>query len=476
MSSLSRILRRPVVAVLAVGILAAVLRFNHLSYPRHSVFDEVYYPKSACIFLGYSDERCRINSANERFWRENQNDTGAWVHPPLGKWAIAVGELISGTGSYGWRVSSAVTGTATVVLLAVMVQLLFGSVIWTYTAGLLLAVENLNFLVSRTGILDIFVTFWILLGFVFMLLDRRWIEKITPEPPPEDMVPDDPARPRLPKPLWRPWRIAAGAAFGAGVATKWSAVTGIAAAVLLAYVWEASRRKRWNLPHPLRRAISVETFGLVIAFLFLPAGIYVASYLGWFLHFGWNFNAWATMQRLIFDFQAGLRSSQEGNPYQSGAWQWLLLWRPVLFHSVKEDGIHKVIFANGNPAIFWGSLLAIPYGVVAWIKRRDWRAGFVIITVLALYLPWFLSSHPEYIFYAAPITPFFVLACVYGLKAMTEYTVGEGGSVVRPLLPVAVVFVVVAIGLFVFFWPTLTAGPLSHDAYRLRQWLPSWGK
>ncbi|MGH2589260.1 MAG: phospholipid carrier-dependent glycosyltransferase, partial [Actinomycetota bacterium] len=70
-------LNRPVVAILAVGAIAGVLRFTHLGYPEQRVFDEYYYPKSACIFLGYSNERCDINSADERFWREDRNDTGA---------------------------------------------------------------------------------------------------------------------------------------------------------------------------------------------------------------------------------------------------------------------------------------------------------------------------------------------------------------------------------------------------------------
>jgi hypothetical protein len=61
---------RPVFAVLAVGLIAGYLRFVHLAYPEHRVFDEYYYTKSACILLGYSDQRCDINSADERFWRE----------------------------------------------------------------------------------------------------------------------------------------------------------------------------------------------------------------------------------------------------------------------------------------------------------------------------------------------------------------------------------------------------------------------
>jgi dolichyl-phosphate-mannose--protein O-mannosyl transferase len=48
------------------------------------------------------------------------------------------------------------------------------------------------------------------------------------------------------------------------------------------------------------------------------------------------------------------------------------------------------------------------------------------------------------------------------------------GSRSRPWLPVAVGFVVVSVGLFLWFWPVLTGGPLSGYAFSLRAWFPSW--
>jgi dolichyl-phosphate-mannose--protein O-mannosyl transferase len=166
---------RPVVAVLAVGLIAGYLRFMHLAYPEHRVFDEYYYTKSACILLGYSDQRCDINSADERFWRENEWDTGAWVHPPLGKWMIAAGEAVFGTESLGWRAGAAAAGTATVMLLAVIIQLLSQAPSGRSRAACCCH-GSLNLVQSRTGTLDIFVAFWVVLVFVFLLLDRRWIE------------------------------------------------------------------------------------------------------------------------------------------------------------------------------------------------------------------------------------------------------------------------------------------------------------
>jgi dolichyl-phosphate-mannose--protein O-mannosyl transferase len=475
-------LNRPVVAILAVGLIAGFLRFSHLGYPERRMFDEYYYPKSACIFLGYSNERCDINSAHERLWRERVNDTGAWVHPPLGKWAIALGELAVGTESYGWRVSSAIAGTATVMLLAMIVQLLFASPIWTFTGGLLLAIESLNFVQSRVAMLDIFVTFWIVLGFVFLLLDRRWIERRMPEPPPEpsqDTSQDEPPPPSrsIPAPLWRPWRFASGVALGAGLATKWSALTAIAAVALLSFTWDVVRRKRFEVRRPSWDTFASEGFGLVLAMLVVPALVYLVSYTGWFLHFGFDLGAWAQLQSSMADWHEHLQkvdvNGEPIHPYLSDAWSWLLLRRPLYYYGDYSEGaIRQVIYANGNPAIFWGSLLAIPYVAFRWWRARDWRAGFVVVAIAGLYLPWFFVNRPQFLFYATPLTPFLVLSCVYAIRDLSEMHVA--GSRSRPYLPLAVGFVVVSVLAFAWFWPVLTGAPLTEAGWKLRYWFTSW--
>lgn len=506
-----RKINRPVVAILAVGAIAGYLRFVHLAYPEHRVFDEYYYTKSACIYLGYSNERCDINSADERFWRDNEWDTGAWVHPPLGKWMIALGEKAFGTESMGWRVSAAATGTATVVLLAVIVQLLFGSPIWTFAGGLLLATESLNLVLSRTGILDIFVAFWVVLLFVFILLDRRWIQRRTDaaiaaaeveRPLPisggsetsiataggngagaattlQGAGPE--ARPkvkrRLPAPLWRPYRFAAGVAGGAAMATKWSGITAVITAALLGFGWEVMRRKHFGVKSPFVRTLTTEGFGLVLALAITPAIVYFATWIPWFMHFHWDFAKWADDQQKSWNFHRDLKATNDqGQPwsaYFSSAWQWITLKRPVYFYGAfSGDGVRQVIYSQGSPLIFWGSIVAIPYAAYAWWRKRDWRAGFVFVTVAGLYLPWFAVSRPQFLFYAAPITPFFVLACVYALRDLSQVHVA--GSRSRPFLPLVVGFVAASVILFFWFWPVLTAGPLTDAQFALRTWFPSW--
>lgn len=468
---------RPVVAVVAVGLIAGVLRFTYLGTPNQRLFDEIYYTKSACIYLGYSNARCDVTSDDEKYWRKDKNDTGAWVHPPLGKWAIALGQLALGNDPFGWRVPSAIFGTAAVVVLALIIQLLFGSVIWTFTGGLLLATENLSFVQSRVAMLDVFVAFWIALAFLFLLLDRRWMERRTPPAQDLDALEEAPPPPRVPSPLLRPWRIGAGLALGAAVATKWSGVTAIAGAVALSFMWEAVRRKRSGVRRPIWRTIQWESFPIGLFLLAVPALVYLASYLGWFQHFGFHLDDWLKLQQDMVGYHENLqtinpKTHEPTHPSMAQAWKWILLWRPVLYAAEYGKGVRWVIYANGNPAIFWGSLLAIPYVAYAWRRKRDWRAGFVAVAIAALYLPWFLVSRPQFFFYATPIVPFFVLACIYALKDLSEAHIA--GSRSRPWLPVAVGFVVVSVYLFFFFWPVMTGGQLSDSAWSARAWFPSW--
>ncbi|HEU4355503.1 MAG TPA: phospholipid carrier-dependent glycosyltransferase [Actinomycetota bacterium] len=511
-----RAVNRPAVALVAVGVIAAVLRFTHVTYPEQRIFDEYYYSKSACIFLGWSNERCDVNSEDERYWRSERSDVGAWVHPPLGKWAIAVGELVFGPDPFGWRFSAVIFGSASVVMLAGIAQLLFRKPIWTFTAGLLLATESLHFVQSRLAMLDIFVTAWIVAGFLFLVLDREWIERRTfgaeavaavgsvgagaPGPysrlaqsapvssptgggsdggsggPSAPTPTDDRAR-AVPEPLFRPWRIAAGVAFGGAVASKWSGVTAIATAVLLSMMWERSRRKRAGVERAFWGAVAAEGFGIVISLLLVPVAVYVVSYVGWFAQNGLDVRAWLRLQGEILDYHQHLDVLDEKgkpiHPYLSEAWKWIFLVRPILYYSsYPVTGLRKVIYANGNPAVFWGGLIAIPFAVFRWRQRRDWRAGFAAMTVLGLYVPWMLVPRPQFLFYATPIVPFLVLACVYALQDVAEIRVA--GSRSRPYLPFVVGFVVLSVGLFIWFWPALTGGPLSDAAFRLRAWFPTW--
>ena len=361
------------------------------------MFDEYYYTKSACILLGYSDQRCDINSADERFWRENEWDTGAWVPPAARQVDDRVRRACVRDRIDGWRAGAAVTGTATVMLLAVIIQLLWASPLWTFIGGPPVSHRGVEPRPIADGTLDIFVAFWVVLVFVFLLLDRRWIERRTP-PPAVDASPagdgEAAARPkrRLPAPLWRPYRFAAGAAGGAAMATKWSGLTAVVTAIALGFIWEVMRRKRFGVSKPIAKTITTEGFGFVLALLVTPCIVYVASYIPWFLHFGWDLQRWAEMQGKAAKFHADLKAvNDQGQPwhaYFAPAWKWIVLARPTYYYGAfASDGVRQVIYAQGNPGDLLGHLLAIPYVVYAGGHKHDWRAGFIVVAIAACTCP-----------------------------------------------------------------------------------------
>lgn len=485
-------------AIVAIGILAAAIRFTHLGQPTAHVFDEAYYPKAGCLFVGYSRAACDVTSADERHWADRYNDVGSWVHPPLGKWAIGLGQLALGTDAFGWRVAAAVAGTMSVVFTAMIAQLLFRSVAWTWTAGLLVATEHLNVVQSRTGMLDIFLTMWVVLGFLLLLLDRRWIRRLEPVRQPPRPEPAQQAGAAeggtatmviveqeeqdevvVPAPVLRPWRLAAGVAFGAALATKWSAVTAILGAVILSLAWERTRRRAHGVRRPLLRAIVRESFGTALAFLVVPAVVYVASWTGHFVWFGFDVAEWARMHGAMASYHARLETVKANgepiHPYLSRAWQWILMARPVVYFYREDAGLRREIIGMGNPVIFWLSVVALPYLAVAWRRSRDWVAGFILIAILAQYLPWFAVPRPQFLFYMAPVTPFLVLAVVFLLRRLVGVRIepGEGDEATRPArpwLPVAVAVVALSVVTFAWFWPVLSAGTLSVDDWQLRIW------
>src|SRR5580693_5647719 len=159
---------------LLVTAFGGFLRFNRLQIPRALVFDETYYAKDAWSILQHGVEWNYVTSvsnpnlANQLiiaghttglFARCSGTGCGEYVvQPEVGKYMIAIGEWLFGLNPFGWRFSSAVFGT---------VATLLGCI-----AGLLMSLDGLEFVLSRTGILDIFLMTFVLAAFGCVVIDR----------------------------------------------------------------------------------------------------------------------------------------------------------------------------------------------------------------------------------------------------------------------------------------------------------------
>ena len=85
---------------------------------------------------------------------------------------IAVGEWLFGLTPFGWRFAVAVVGSLSILMLARITRRMTSSTLLGCIAGLLMALDGLELVLSRTAILDIFVMFWVLAAFGLLVLDR----------------------------------------------------------------------------------------------------------------------------------------------------------------------------------------------------------------------------------------------------------------------------------------------------------------
>src|SRR5688572_3212973 len=154
------------IVTLIIGAIAFVIRVVNLGYPNKLVFDETYYAKDAYSLLKFGYERNWPSDANSKIITGDvdvMQDTPAFiVHPPLGKWLIAGGEYLFGMNSFGWRFASLVFGTLLIMVTIRLVRRVSKSTLIGGLAGILLTFDGLEFVMSRTALLDIFLpSFWL---------------------------------------------------------------------------------------------------------------------------------------------------------------------------------------------------------------------------------------------------------------------------------------------------------------------------
>nr|MBP6686185.1 phospholipid carrier-dependent glycosyltransferase [Leucobacter sp.] len=152
------------VAVFAVLALAAILRFWALGRPDMLVFDELYYVRDAITQLAHGFTTSWLDD-DPLMGASYTSDPSFSVHPPLGKWIIALGLAVFGDSSgWGWRSAVALTGVATVGLTMLLAWRISRSSVVAILAGLFLAIDGVHVVLTRLGLLDGVLTFFVVLG------------------------------------------------------------------------------------------------------------------------------------------------------------------------------------------------------------------------------------------------------------------------------------------------------------------------
>ena len=488
---------------IVVTIIGGLIRLWDLGRPHEISFDETYYVKDAIAYLRYGVEHVGVDKANDLLlasdgdWRTVDIFTakGAFVvHPPLGKWTIAVGEFLFGATPFGWRVAVAVLGTAMILMTARIMRRMTRSDLIGTIAGLLLALDGIHIVLSRTGLLDMVLAFWVLVAFGLLVIDRdrhrarmaRFVDTIGI---------GDVLAGRLPSYGWRPVRILAIGALALAVSVKWSALWFLAVFVLMSIIWDVSALRAIGARTPWRsafwRAVPVTALEVL---LILPV-LYALTWTGWFVtDSGWG-RTWGANEvsaipqaiRAFWHYHAEAWhfhvNLQSAHAYKSNPLSWPLQTRPTSFAwaSIKDgsqgcptDNCAREVLALGNPIIWWAGAVAMVHQLWRWLTVRDWRSGAVLAGIAAGWLPWLLYlQRTIFTFYTVVYVPFVVMALaltmgtILGPADAPEKRRARGALVVGSLL---IAIVIVAW----WFYPIWTGQVMPYREWQLRMWLPTW--
>lgn len=396
--------------VLAIG---AFLRIWQLGSPKELVFDEIYYVDGAKDLLASGVERS--GEAAEFI-----------VHPPIGKWLIALGIKIFGDEPFGWRIAAALFGTLSIALIYLIARRLFNSDSIALLAAVLTVLDGLHLVMSRTALLDIFLTFFLLAAFLAFLYHRHWLAPIM---------------------------------LGFALATKWNAAYLIIA--LGCYLIFHNRKVIWR-------------------YLLLIPIVYIISWAGWFISDqGWGRNessnplsSFINYHREILNFHSNLNTD---HPYEASPWNWLILGRPTSFYYQSPQGCgaencSQEILAIGTPVLWWIGLIAICVTFGFFIAQREHIAGLILLGLAANYLPWFLfPQRTTFFFYAITLQPFMILAICY----VTYRYLADPNTRARRKQNVLASLAVIAV-VFLYFLPLFLGTVLTYQDWYSRMWLPSW--
>jgi dolichyl-phosphate-mannose--protein O-mannosyl transferase len=411
-------------AALLLAIVSELLFLINLQHPQQMMFDETHYvPAARALFFGH-----------EYLVRD---------HPEFAKWLIGLSMYLFGDTPWGWRVIGTMMGTLTVVTLFLIAQSLFRDTRLSLVAGFIALLSQFVYILARLAMLDVYMGAFLLLA-LWLVIDgyardgNRW---------------------RL---------LFAGILFGLAIGCKWVAVPYVA--LIIAAFGLLRLRAERNFSRLLFSSDVAVWRGVstVEAMLYLgplAIAVYFATFIPTFYV---ENNALAPadllqQQKAMFEMHSAFYT----HPYSSQWWQWPYIGRPIWFLYEKVDGVLRGVLMAGNPAVLWGGLVAVMACLIGGVVKRQPRVLLVGCLYLFAYGIWIVIPRKlnfHYYYYLPVIFLSLALAVAFHFYCR--------GRITRwiPLL-----FLILAFGLFVYFYPIISAAPLPRDDAFLRwTWFDSW--
>jgi dolichyl-phosphate-mannose-protein mannosyltransferase len=389
--------------------------------------------------------------------------------PPLAKLIIALGIKLFGFNSFGWRVMSAIFGTALIPLMYLLARQLLAERFFAITTGILTSFDGMTFVQSRIAMIDIFPIFLIVLGYLLFHLHLRA---------------DSRARQRATV-------LLTGAVLGLAMGAKWIALAAFGTVlVILLYrlIRGLTRYDRATGALALLSFTVIPAFFYLITFTryltishsltgFAPAAL---SFSPFHFDIGRAVSALVEFHRWTFQYHYNLKAD---HPFYSPPWSWPYDLRPVPYYYREAGGTSAEIFNLGNPILWWASDIALVLTAVIAILRRSSVAAFIVVAFAAAYFPFWLVPRGLFLYHMFGGLPLMILALALVLTLAREHTfeIPLGERQFRFSTNLAVyAYLATVIVFFIYFYPLWTGLPLPTQAYQGHIWFslgkpgPNW--
>ncbi len=346
--------------LIAILILALFFRVFRISYPNSYVFDEVYHAFTAKEFLlGHKE-------AWEYWTKPPPGVAYEWTHPPLAKEVMAISMgILRTTDAWAWRLPGALLGVVSVYLVYYLAQLLFKHRSISLLSAFIFSIDGLNFVQSRTGMNDVYFVTFTLASLCFLLNKRFFFSAVF---------------------------------LGLTLASKW---TGLYLFGIIIFL-----------------LILTRNFKQIPLFVFLPAAIYLISYIPFFL-LGHNITQFIELQRQMWWYHTQLKATHN---YSSPWWSWPFSLYPIWYYvEYHKDSTLANIFASGNPVVFWMGVGAVIMTVWDTFKKRSLNLFIVLLGFFGFLLPWAISPRIMFLYHYSPSVPFLSIALGYQLHQIAGH-------------------------------------------------------